>query len=550
MAFPDVDPLDVGPTGLGWLLITYGYVLYQASNLIAGGSDLLLLVPSMAGLVGGVVLPLLGAVPDGAIMLFSGLGDIEEAQDSLAVGVGALAGSTIMLLTVAWSICLFAGRVDFGKDGKPDYLKSPKLRSGKSFKDSLTTTGVEVSDKVNSGAKVMMISSISYLLIQVPASFFHGLDSQNFWEKEHIWAIIAFSACVIGFVSYLYLQFAESTEANDIDKSVLMMQKQIDSNSVSLRTCIYDYFKVVETTRDVMGSGTDYDSINQIDSGTDDQQFDPKASTVLKALLKVPFDKHDRNKDGNLDKGEIRSILVEMGERDSKDFVDSIFENYDSDGDEQMNFTEFVNAAYFLYMKAFREHQTQGGLPGGNTGENEEEEEEVPEDLLDLDPEAQQRAIKIRAFIMLAAGTFLVVLFSDPMVDVLKVMSSRLGIPAFYVSFVLVPFASNASELLASRYYAMKKSKKTINVSFAALEGAAAMNNTFCLAIFMGIVIFRNGIVWEYTAETASIMVVQIVVGILALKSNMTYLDGFIILALYPGSIALVYILEEGFKLD
>ena len=45
--------------------MSYGYVLYFASNLIGEGSELLLLVPSMAGLVGGVVLPLLGAVPDG-----------------------------------------------------------------------------------------------------------------------------------------------------------------------------------------------------------------------------------------------------------------------------------------------------------------------------------------------------------------------------------------------------------------------------------------------------------------------------------------------------
>jgi hypothetical protein len=59
------DPADVGLTGLIWLFLSYGYVLYFASNLIGEGSELLLLVPSMAGLVGGVVLPVLGAVPDG-----------------------------------------------------------------------------------------------------------------------------------------------------------------------------------------------------------------------------------------------------------------------------------------------------------------------------------------------------------------------------------------------------------------------------------------------------------------------------------------------------
>ena len=53
----------------------------------------------------------LGAVPDAAIILASGLG--EGAQEKLSVGMGTLAGSTVMLLTVAWSASLFVGRLDF-----------------------------------------------------------------------------------------------------------------------------------------------------------------------------------------------------------------------------------------------------------------------------------------------------------------------------------------------------------------------------------------------------------------------------------------------------
>ena len=68
------EPDDIGDSGLLWLFLSYGYVLYFASNLISEGSDLLLLVPSIAGIVGSCVLPVLGAVPDGAIMLFSGIG--------------------------------------------------------------------------------------------------------------------------------------------------------------------------------------------------------------------------------------------------------------------------------------------------------------------------------------------------------------------------------------------------------------------------------------------------------------------------------------------
>ena len=101
------------------LMALYGYILFYASNMLSSGSELLLLVPSLAGLVGSIVLPILGAVPDGAIMLFSGLGP--NAQEQLTVGIGTIAGSTIMLLTVPWSMAILAGRVAIGSDGEARY---------------------------------------------------------------------------------------------------------------------------------------------------------------------------------------------------------------------------------------------------------------------------------------------------------------------------------------------------------------------------------------------------------------------------------------------
>ena len=36
-------------------------------------------------------------------------------------------------------------------------------------------------------------------------------------------------------------------------------------------------------------------------------------------------------------------------------------------------------------------------------------------------------------------GTLLILLFSDPLVDVLSTLGKRIGIPAFYIAFVLAP---------------------------------------------------------------------------------------------------------------
>jgi hypothetical protein len=48
------------------------------------------------------------------------------------------------------------------------------------------------------------------------------------------------------------------------------------------------------------------------------------------------------------------------------------------------------------------------GTAAPSGGEEEEEDEEIPEDLLDLSPEEQQKQIKIRAFSQMALGTILV----------------------------------------------------------------------------------------------------------------------------------------------
>ncbi|CAK0909103.1 unnamed protein product [Prorocentrum cordatum] len=106
MIFPDMEGASLDQ--LGFMTVVYGYILMQGASLIGSGSELLLLVPRLAPLVGSVVLPVLGAVPDGMMVLMSGSGP--DAQNEVAVGVGALAGSTIMLLTLPWFLAVYAGR--------------------------------------------------------------------------------------------------------------------------------------------------------------------------------------------------------------------------------------------------------------------------------------------------------------------------------------------------------------------------------------------------------------------------------------------------------
>lgn len=199
----------------------------------------------------------------------------------------------------------------------------------------------------------------------------------------------------------------------------------------------------------------------------------------------------------------------------------------------------------------------------------------MPEDLAELSPEEQQRSIKRRAALMMGFATLVIILFSDPMVDVMTNLGRRVNIPPFYIAFArerggaqtldsrsalvcarltvecdvhparwpVAPLASNLSELIASYQYAGRKTKKTITVALASLEGAAIMNNTFCLAIMCALVYFKQ-LAWQYCAETLSILVVELAVFFIAIMPLMRLWHALVLLAIFPLSIVFVAVLE------
>lgn len=63
----------------------------------------------------------------------------------------------------------------------------------------------------------------------------------------------------------------------------------------------------------------------------------------------------------------------------------------------------------------------------------------MPEDIADKPVKQQRRALLQRSCYMMGVGTLVVLFISDPMVDVLDSIGSRIGIPSFYVAFILAP---------------------------------------------------------------------------------------------------------------
>jgi len=249
---------------------------------------------------------------------------------------------------------------------------------------------------------------------------------------------------------------------------------------------------------------------------------------ALTDTLKPFFMYYDTDNSKSIDRNEFRYIMRDLGEKScTQEQLSELFTKADTSKDGQISRDEFVELVWGYLsnhqeMLSAKEEKKVDPVPKAANGAEDEdgggeedEEEEMPEDLCDLSPEEQQKRIKMRALWKMGMGTLLVLIFSDPAVDVLSQWGVNLNINPFYVSFVLAPFASNASELVAAYSYSLKKTSSTIVISLSTLLGAACMNNTFCLAIFY-VLVFWKQLYWAFTAETLTIVLVQWFIGFVA----------------------------------
>jgi len=512
-------PLFFDVTTMDWyqlIIITgiYGYVLYLGSNMIGDGADQLTFFPSVAGIVGSVVVPILGAVPDSMMVLFSGLGP--DAQSEVSTGVGALAGSTVMLLTFPWMVVNMAGSVRLGRDGKADYKRS-------SEPTGMFDSAVTFNSSINLNVKIMVITSLSFLIIQIPAFAMDraGVAVAKQAAAENMFAGIGLVVSLVFFVGYIVICYRNANE----DTRLAAIVDAIKKKQLGLPA--------------VLAHLGDDDSLK--DQGS------------LKKILWGFFCNYDSDGSKFLELNEFGFLLKDLGFRLAPTDVKKEFDALKPKNG-QVGFQQFCDWAQKFrdadHRDSFKNlHQEAIKMPAYGD-DDEEEEEDIPEDIAHLPVEKQAQAMLFRSCWNMIAGTVLVLLFSDPAVNVFTEWGDRLGISSFYVGFLLAPFASNASELLVAYSMALKKNTKAITMSFESLVGAACMNNTMCLAVFFALIYFEK-LAWEFKAETLGILVTQWVMALIIMAgTTQRKFMGIVILSLYPACLLLVYVMENVFGWD
>jgi len=493
----------------------------KGANLISDGSELLLEVLD-PGLIGGLVLPILGALPDSAMIVMSGLGGtVEEAKEQVAVGIGTLAGSTIMLLSVAWGGSLWVGRCDLDARG---IAKDKTLSKG--LEMDFYKTGVTTDEATRFNAYIMIASAFLYLSPQIPT--FMGEDHDPFM------AMVGGILCIVALGGYCAYQ-------------VVMPELQKRKKDAAHKKFVK--LNAMKCAIDVARAAG---SVLLDENGQ-----------VKEDALRHLFLKYDEDRNGTIDRDELRKMMtiLSSSQRNAPSSSDLdndlayMMQELDQDGDGSITFEE-LKIGMTKWMRELAADSKKVGKDSSNYLEStplvqqgeeaeggEEEDDGDDDDDEDEVPLTSSQIMQKAAMLMLGGAT-LVAFFSDPLVDSVSNFSKASGVPAFFVAFIVTPFASNASELVSSLQFAKSKRMKTISLTYCQVYGAVTMNNTMCLGLFLMVVWYR-GLDWTFSSETVTTMTSIFAMGYVAAtrRTFPTYWAP-ISFALYPAALALVSYLD------
>ncbi|CAM8896745.1 unnamed protein product [Rhodiola kirilowii] len=511
-------PCTTSALGNVFLILVYGFLMYMAATYLSTGSEMLLEILG-PGIIGGLFLPILGALPDAMLILVSGLsGSTSTAQEQVSVGMGLLAGSTTMLLTLVWGSCVLIGKCDIENGVAVD------SKDTKGF--NITQSGVSTDIWTSYAARIMVVSVIPFIIVQIPQM----LNSSSGSRLAVLAALIVSVALLISYCVYQVFQ------------PWIQRRKLAFAKHKHVISGLLQHFKMRALGRLLTEEG------------------EPNIEVIEKL-----FEAIDENRDGYLSAAELKALIIgiefEQIDLDKNDAVTKVLNDFDTSNNMLIEKDEFIRGVSkwlhdakkrtgatsqsgagtqkFLsdfHLQTKREHDLLGDQSMG--GEQSDEMVEGVEN---------PKWITVKAGLLLLLGTLIAAAFADPLVDAVDNFSDATGIPTFFISFIALPLATNSSESVSAIIFSSRKKLRTASLTFSELYGAATMNNVLCLSVFLALVYIRE-LTWDFSAEVLVIIIVCVAMGAFgSFRTTFPVWTSSLAFLLYPFSLALVYVLDYVF---
>ncbi|KEH38650.1 calcium-binding EF-hand protein [Medicago truncatula] len=493
-------------------------------------------------------------------MLVTGLSsDKESAQEYASTGVGLLAGSSILLLTVVWGTCVIVGKQSLRNDS---HSSDTSNSSTGRIKQALTGYGITMDVDTRKMARIMLFSVIPLLIMQIPTLFQFSTTLHN--VTLMISLIIAVTFLVSYFIYQIFKPQIEKTRLEYIkhDELILRIFERVEKQTLQtiltedgtpdvdainrlyhefnqhgrehlspsdVRELLFgnnltsteirdeqitDMLKVFDkdgdqiiTKEEFVNGVTEY--FNQTKHALH-KQYIPKEnmSRMYQSFIK-PWIEHTRKErelkehlisgvlshaqsdrvgrllkdDGTPDKDAIKRFFEEIDSNDDKSVSRSELENavkkikfgktaeeavtkflqvLDVNGDNEISETEFVDGITELINSYFGQDASSKSPSHHETHQTWEDVEKVMEENQTKGVTAWLEAI---AYVVL--GITMLSILAEPLIASVQKFSEAAGISSFFISFILVPLATNFREATSAiKEASHKKSSNTSHTMY------------------------------------------------------------------------------------
>ncbi|KAM1108215.1 hypothetical protein ACFX2I_004912 [Malus domestica] len=493
-------PCATSVWGFLFLIIVYEVLLSLADHYVSRGSEIFFELFG-TGIFGASAFHLLGLIPQVGVVLVTGItATTETAEEMAKMNMSMLAGSTIMILTLIWGSV-----VAFGSSDLSDSQTSSNSENKNPF--SLTGSGVRTDVETQDTARIMMLSLIPYLVLQLAKI----LTSTTAVRVVILISLLIASAILATYIIYQFFQpWIQSRRLE------YLMRKYIPKILPSLLT---------------------------VDGNANESS------------IKELFHRIDKNHNTYISADELRALILgiqieEIG-LDDDDYAEEVMKQFDLSGDAQIAETEFVNGI----SKWINPDKTPANGKGNehrslfrrNHSKNETSMEDQQTPLISKKKKTRGADTSwmnlLKAAFLIILGTAITVFLSMPLMVSLQEFSTAASIPSFTTSYVVIPLATNYRLALMSVSSAKEKTENAISLTLSEIYNAAFMNNIVGLIIFLALVYIRN-LSWDVAAEVLVVLIISIAVGLSASFSRkFPFWTSILAYILYPISLLLVYVL-------
>ncbi|KAF6177164.1 hypothetical protein GIB67_025501 [Kingdonia uniflora] len=486
-----------------FLVITYQYLLFLGEGYISAGSDGIfkLLGP---GIFGASAFHLLGSLPEAVLVAVSGIyGSVESAQETVVTGMGILAGSTVVLLTLLWATCVVVGRLNLS--ASTTLPGAPQQQN----RFSLTGSGVTTDLETSYSARIIIVSLIPFIIAQIP----HIFGSSSGGRVAMLISVLLSLALLIAYCFYQVFQpWIQNRRFEYLMLSAIgdvVLQRLLNDDGTPNTPVIKELFHKFDQ---------------------DNDKF-IKIAELKGLILGIQFEEVGLNKDN---------------------FVETVLKEFDTSGDARIDENEFVRgiSKWLSETKqAARKQRHHQGTQYKNIFKSTKEEQAA---LINQGNASAQRTNVpylsfIKASLLLVFGTAILATLAAPLIDTVQSFATSTNVPSFFISFTVIPFAVNYREAVSAITSIRQKKQQSASLTFSEIYTAVFMTNIVGLAMFLGIV-YARGLAWDFCAEVLVVFIICIVMVLFtSFRTTFPLWTSFLVYLLYPLSLSMLLVLNYVF---